>query len=61
MKRPSVTGRNAHVPYVPVAAVMALACCKTRVSFLTRHWKMLSDLLPNGTPVKQPTFWAKEK
>lgn len=61
MKTPSVTGRNAQVPYRPDPEITALAFWSTTVSLLTRHSKVeLPTLLSEraGDP-RQPTAEAK--
>lgn len=60
MKTPSVTGRNAQVPYRPDPDIIALAFWSTTVSLLTRHSKVeLPTLLWENADPRQPTAEAK--
>jgi hypothetical protein len=46
MKVLSVTGRKAQAPKVPEFDVVAEAVWSVLVDWLTRHWKMVWELLP---------------
>ena len=59
MNFPSVTGRNAQVPYALVDETILLAFCKVSVSFPTKHSKIVPVMLPKAMSSKQPTVAAK--